>query len=247
MVYDSSRYLAVRAQIQRGGMVGVFSNAIPHNTSTYTVTNESQTFATNLTSGTTIGLITLDGEVNIIGRTVDWTVNDRTKITSGSQVVSSGSIVGANSIDYTMDYNNGTIARIESGRFPYGATLLINYQWERPCIDVSTGSPNATCPQCSGTGYNYGSGTSVIGLPHIPKYDSPYMKLGYFQTGDLLYTVPAEYNLDIKYDGTDNLLVRDKLILDNEEWQVMSTPEKIQLGNDILAHKLHLRRRKQIL
>ena len=247
MVYDSQRYLSVKAQIQRGGMLGEYYNAIPHDISLYAVVGESQTFATNLTSGTVMNLITLEGETNLIGRTVDWTVNDRTKITSGSQVVYSGTIVGSNSIDYTINYDEGTISRISNGVFPYGSTVKINYQWERPCVDVSTGSPNATCPQCDGDGYFYGSGTTVIGLPHIPKYESPFTKVGYWQTGDLFYTVPAEYNLDMRYTGEDQLLVRDKLVLDNEDWVVMSTPEKIQLGSDILAHKLHLRRKKPIL
>lgn len=243
----SSRYNAVKSQIERGGMSGIFYNAIPHDISTYAVSSEAHTFATNMTSGTMLDTVTLNGETNMIGRTVDWTVNDRTKIVSGTQVVISGSIVGISGIDYSIDDQDGIISRIETGHFPYGATINASYEWQRPCIDVSLGSPNATCPQCSGTGYNYGSGTSVIGLPHIPKYDSPYTKIGYWQTGDMFYTIPTEYNIDIRYYGEDSLLVRDKLVINSEDWKIMSTPEVIQLGNEVLAKKLHLRRFKQIL
>jgi len=245
----SSRYEAVKAQILRGGMAGVFYNAMPHNESLYVVTDEQHSFPTHLTSGSTINVITLDGETNIIGRTVDWTL-ERTDIISGTQIVTvSGTTnwVATPNIEYTTSYASGTITRLITGDIPYGAVVLVDYQWERPCIDLSTGSPNATCPQCNGDGYFYGSGTSVIGLPHIPKFESPFTRTGFWQTGDLFYTIPEEYNIDVRYYGTDQLFIRDKLVMNGEDWNIMSSPESIQLNNEVLAKKLHLRRRKEIL
>jgi len=239
----STRYLATKAQILRGGMAATYYNAIPCNRSIYAVTNEEQAFATHLTSGTTTDTVTLEGQTNIIGRTVDWTVDNRTNIISGSQIVSSGSTysIATPGIDYTISYASGTVARLDSGNIPYGGTVYTTYGWEEPCVDVSTGSPNATCPQCSGRGYNWGSGTNVVGLPHIPSFDSPYTKIGYFQMGDMIFTVPEEYGIHVSYDGEDPLLIRDKIVVDGVDWRVIASPEKIQLGNEILARKLHCR------
>jgi len=242
----SYRYNATKAQMNRGGMSAEYFNALPCNVSTYSVTNETHTFSTHLTSGTVLNTVTLDGEVNIIGRTVDWTLPN-TDIISGSQIVTSGSLVCTPSIDYSINYASGTITRLTTGNILYGGTIAVDYQWNRPCIDPSTGSPNRTCPQCGGNGYTWGSGTTIIGLPHIPKFDSPFMKLGYFQTGDMMFTVPEEYQISISYDGDDPLLIRDKLIVNGEEWRVMSSPSSIQLNNEVLAKQLHCRRKKTAL
>jgi len=242
----SFRYEAIKRQIERGGVDAIFYNRLPCNTSTYVVTDEERTFPILNTSGTTVNRFTLYGETNVIGRTVDWGLDD-TSVQRNTFVLASGTSQArmyVSGTDFNLYPDSGEVVRVSGSSISYGATVYCTYNWERPCIDESTGGPNKSCPQCSGTGGFWGSGTHITGLFHIPRYDSPLTKLGYFETGDMQFTYPYEYQIDVNSSGDDSLYLRDRLVINGEEWRVMSKPETIQMANEYFVKKLHCRRFK---
>ena len=243
----SFRYNKIKQMIQRGGCEAIFYNRLPCNTSTYVNVDEEQSFATHTTSGTTINSFTLDGETNIIGRTVNWNRDDH-GVQRNTFVLTSGTDQNgyyASGTDYSMWPDEGLVRIASGSNIAYGATVYASYNWERPCIDESFGGPNKTCSLCSGTGGYWGSGTHLTGLFHIPKYDSPFTKLGYFETGDMEFTYPYEYQISVTSDGNANQYLRDRLVIENEEWRIMSKPATIQMANEFFVKKLHCRRYKE--
>ena len=190
----------------------------------------------------------------MIGRTTDWEESD-TAVVSGSVTVTNTAKTityteGA-SDDYTVDYDAGEIIRNDRSLIPRGGIILVTYLWSQPCISPETGNPRSDCPLCHGRGvvYTTTDAVPVIGLLHIPNYESPLTKIGFFEMGDAIYTTTSLDKIKAKGYGDDHLYMRDILIINDgvqdQTWRVLAKPETIQLANEYLAHKVHIRKIKE--
>lgn len=245
-----SRIPIVKLQIERGGIPATWYAATNHVQSVYTVVDEVDTFIERAYA--TDDYLTLQGKTSIIGRTTDWT-EPNTGIKVGSVVVkdSTGTITyrEGSTYDYTIDYTNAEIIRTDTSMIDHLATVKVSYSWYQPCISPETGNANKDCPQCNGKGVTYDDGTDVIGLLHIPKYESPLTKIGYFEMGDAIFTTTSLYKIKAKGYGDDHFYVRDLIVINdgtaNQIWRVLSKPETIQIAGEYLAHKVHIRKIKE--
>jgi len=246
------RIQIVKRQIDRGGVDGTWYPATICPGYRKSVTNES----CELEPRTTYvdDYCTLKGRESMIGRTTDWEASDTT-VVSGSVTVKSadGTITytEGSSDDYTVNYELGEIIRNDLSSIPRGATILVTYSWSQPCINPETGNPRYNCPLCQGRGviYDTTAGTVIRGLLHIPNYESPLSKIGFFEMGDAIFTTTSLYKIVAKGYGDDHLYIRDIIVINdgvqNQVWRVLSKPETIQLANEYLAHKVHIRKIKE--
>jgi hypothetical protein len=239
----------VKNQIDRGGVAAKWYSAIPCITSTYTVTNETQKLIPRPFS--VDDYCTLNGKTSIIGATVTWTEPD-TNVISGSVIVTdvAGTTIFTENIDYTIDYEAGEIIKTDVSRIPPLSYIKISYRWQQPCVSPETGNPRDDFPQCNGNGVTYSIYTSIIGLLHIPKYESPLTKIGFFELGDAIFTTTSLDKIKATgYGNTDDLYRRDILVINDgtmdQVWRVIAKPETIQLQNEYLAHKVHIRKVKE--
>ena len=225
-------------QIERGGVDALYYKALIHEYVIYTVIGEELFF-----DGTT-NSITLDGETSPTGRTTDWTLPD-TSISLGTVMIKDidGNTFIENT-DYIVDYDEGIINRIPQQGIPLKKTVYCAYQWRTHCVEISTGNPRRNCPQCGGKGFVWAEPVPIIGLMHIPSYSSPYSKIGYYEEGDMEFTVPSNKDLGVGPQGIDNLFLRDRIDVAGESWRIMYKPQTIQMQNQYIAKKLHLRRLK---
>jgi len=225
-------------QIERGGMDGQYYKALVHEHSFFAVADEAVFW-----DGST-NTVTLKGYESAIGRTIDWTDPDAAIASGSVSVKDSNGNIFIEGTDYTVDYDNGTITRLPQGNIPRRTYSFVNYQWKIRCVDLSTGNPRMNCPQCGGKGFIWDNPIIVRGLFHIPNYDSPLTKIGYFEIGDAIFTVPYHWDFGVGPQGIDNLYLRDRIDIAGEAWRIMFKPQSIQMQNQFIAKKLHLRRLK---
>lgn len=61
-----------------------------------------------------------------------------------------------------------------------------------PCTNPATGSPNANCPQCRGTGHLWATGTPAwLGLSSM-RINRQWGNMGEWQSGDVVVTIPSD-------------------------------------------------------
>ena len=187
-------------------------------------------------------VITLDGFLSLIGATTDWT-QPGTHITQASVSVqdSSGIVTYVINKDYTVDYDGGQITRLDTGTIPSTGNVLVNYTWKEPDISPSTGNPRIDCPICEGEGRIFASPVSVMGLMHVPQFNSPLTELGYFRFGDCFFTVAPDTPIGITSANDAHLLIRDKVIVNNREYRVMAEGSTLNMQDEVLGIRLHLR------
>lgn len=203
-------------------------------------------------SGTTIHLVNVS-EKNV---NTDYSIN----LTSGQITLNSGSFNFGDLVffnyeyniyssysegtDFTVDYEEGIVTRLENGSIPFGQTVEVAYNYTHPCLDPKTGAPRRNCLSCNGFGFISLPQERIRGLFHIPNYDSPLTQAGYWQMGDAFFTVPelSTFNdITAEPKGDEGFFVRDMLIIDNKYWLVMTKPQSFNLQNQFLGRKLHLR------
>jgi hypothetical protein len=204
---------------------------------TYRVTNEIQQFKTPYDT-----IITLDGYLSLAGGTTNWDLPD-TNVISGTVSVKnvSGTITYLLNSDYTVDYANGQVIRVETGAISSSGEVSVNYSWTEPCVDIKTGNPRVYCPVCDGVGWTYEDPEPVYGLYHVPRFDSPLTEVGYWRFGDVYFTVSAFSDIGIRTKNEMHLLLRDKLVINNREYRVMEEGSTFNMQNEILGCRLHLR------
>lgn len=223
-------------QIERGGVDALYYKALIHERSLYTTVDELYF------DGSTNDK-TLLGDVSPIGRTTVWGQSEA-HIVSGTVSITDGTTTFVEGTDYTVNYETGVVTRIPKHAIPLKKTVFCGYQWQIRCVDLSTGNPRHDCPQCRGKGFIWQAPVKIKGLMHIPNYDSPFTKLGYFEQGDVEFTVPYNVDLGVGPQGIDNLFLRDRVDVAGESWRIMYKPQSIQMQNQYIAKKLHLRRLK---
>jgi hypothetical protein len=234
------RVQIVKRQIERGGVDALWRVASPVNKSRNVVTNESYTLTNT---------ITLYGRTSIIGETVDWSLPD-THVNTGTVVVKSDDLLTTytENTDYSANYTTAVITRIGTGAIFPGSTIKISYHWEEPMVLLRSGNAR---PENDSAGINviYDRGTTIKGLLHIPKYESPLMKVGFFELGDAIFTTTTLYKVKARGQGNYDYMTRDILTIDDgtgpQIWRVLSKPETIQLQNEFLAHKIAIRKLKE--
>lgn len=240
-----SRIPIIARMIERGGVKATWYSATPCKKARYTVVNETCKLIPR--SYVVDDYCVLKGKESIIGATVDWS-QPNTAVKTGTVVVKdeTGAITYTITTDYTVDYAAGEVSLADGSRIRPRATILVSYEWYQPCVNPETGNPRIDCPVCDGRGVTYSDRTEVIGLLDIPKYDSTLTKVGFFEMGDAIFTTSSLYLIKAKGVGNDHLFTRDILVINdgvnNQIWRVLSKPETIQLANEYLAHKVHIRK-----
>jgi len=244
------RINVVANQLERGGMPAVVYAPTKCELAIYPVVDEVHQLIPRTYS--TDDYCTLTGEESIIGATTDWTAPD-TKIKLRSVTVKNVdktiTYIESSTGDYTVDYEAGEIIRNDVSRIPVGSSISVSYRWQEPCLNPETGAPRPDCPICGGNGVIYTLAANIIGLFHIPNYDSQLAKVGYFEIGDAFFTTSSTYNFGAGGDGTGNLYTRDILVINDgtidQVWRVLAKPNTIQLAGEYLAKKLHIRKIKE--
>jgi len=244
----STRVNAIKGMVDRGGVYVTIYNAEPCTGDQITVNNELQQFNYELTGTNSVILY---GYESLIGAKVDWDLSG-TEVVSGSMVVTDASgVTGYNeNIDYTMDYENGTLTRTDTGLLQDLSIIKINYTWHFDCVDEKTGSPFRYCTTCIDpdqgnfpTGVIYTNSTRMKALFHIPNYNSPFEKIGVWKLGDGVVTVPYDVQVNAKNHEDGGFFCQDKIKIDGQPgiWKVMSLPQTIQMG-EFLGKRIHVRK-----
>lgn len=226
------------AMIERGGMDALYYKALVHEYSIYTTSNEAAVF------GGTTNDYELKGQTSAIGRTIDWSLPDQSIVANSVMIKDGLGNLFTEGTDYTVNYETGIVTRKPTGRLPRREYVYISYRWRVRCVEPSTGNPRMNCPQCGGKGFIWDTPIAIKGLFHIPSYSSPLTTIGYFEEGDAIFTVPANWDVGVGPSGIDNLFLRDRIDIAGESWRIMFKPETIQMQNNYIAKKLHLRRIK---
>jgi hypothetical protein len=240
------RLSIVQSQIERGGINVAWYSSTPLTEAKYIVTDERQQLITGTSSA--ISICVLNGIVNMIGVTTNWS-NSETYIKRGTVVVRSDdkTIKYVEDIDYTVDYESGIITRTDTSSIPIASYIRIDYNWYQPYINPETGNPrNDSTNSSDGTGVVYNFVRNIIGIFHIPNYSSELTKIGYWEIGDAFFTTTSLYDLKSRGTPVNNLYIRDILVINDgiqsQVWRIITKPQTIQIAGEYIAHKVHIRK-----
>lgn len=245
---DTGRQERIRNLIFRDGIDAILTRSTPCTGLNVEVVNEIQTFA-RVNYGSEriitkyIDTIILDGEQDLIGGTTFWN-EPKTHVNTNTEIVSGISGIYTKDVDYTINYENGTITRLSSGNISFGEEVSISYSFFQPCLDPKTGTSRRTCRICNTFGYIEMAPVTIRGLFHAPKYDSSITLAGFWEVGDSFFTVPelSDFkHLQAEPVGEDGFFVRDMLIIDNKYWAIMTKPESTNLRGQYLGRRYHIR------